>query len=172
MKINIEEKTIIKNPEQISYDISIYDTYKLITKGEKYDWIEHQNKKFNFSHEGMSIMRCISYGEINKIIAVDALLKKNNNNIKKIGVTYLNLSEIFFKFNNYKRAEENIKLINDSFYLIYKVDLLKYMDKYETALEIIINDKNNPNQNNLINDILSRKPELKEKADELIKNQK
>ena len=79
MKINIEEKTIIKNPEQISYDISIYDTYKLITKGEKYDWIEHQNKKFNFSHEGMSIMRCISYGEINKIIAVDALLKKNNN---------------------------------------------------------------------------------------------
>ena len=117
-------------------------------------------------------MRCISYGEINKIIAVDALLKKNNNNIKKIGVTYLNLSEIFFKFNNYKRAEENIKLINDSFYLIYKVDLLKYMDKYETALEIIINDKNNPNQNNLINDILSRKPELKEKADELIKNQK
>lgn len=46
------------------------------------------------------------------------------------------------------------------------------MDKYETALEIIINDKNNPNQNNLINDILSRKPELKEKADELIKNQK
>ena len=117
-------------------------------------------------------MRCLSYGEINKLIAIEALLNKYNNNVKKAGLTHLNLSEIFFKFKDYKRTEDNIKLINDSFYLGYKIDMLEFMDKYETALEIVIADKNNINRNNLINDILNRKPELKEKADELFKNQK
>ena len=82
------------------------------------------------------------------------------------------MAEIFFKFKEYKKAEENIKLINDPFYLAYKVDMLKAMDKYETALEIIVADKNNINQKSMINDILTRKPELKQKAEELLKNQK
>ena len=164
-----KEKPILKIPDQLSFDISLYDAYKLGVKGEVFDWIEHQNKKFNFCHEGMSIMRCISYCEMNKLMAVDILIKKYNN-IKKIGLTYLNLAEIFFMFKDYKKAEENIKLINDSFYLEYKVDMLKFMDKFETALEIVISDKNNINQKNIINDIIFRKPELKSKADELFKN--
>ena len=171
MKLDLEkkDKPFIRNPDELSFDISLYDTYKLGVKGEVYDWVEHQNKKFNFSHEGMTIMRCLSYCEMNKIIAVDALVKRYSN-IKKIGLNYLNLSEIFFKFKDYKRAEENIKLINDSFYLGYKIDMLKYMDKYETALDIIVADKNNINRKDLINDILLRKPELKVKVDELFNN--
>ena len=171
MKLDLEkkDKQFIRNPDELSFDISLYDTYKLGVKGEVYDWVEHQNKKFNFSHEGMTIMRCLSYCEMNKIIAVDALVKRYSN-IKKIGLNYLNLSEIFFKFKDYKRAEENIKLINDSFYLGYKIDMLKYMDKYETALDIIVADKNNINRKDLINDILLRKPELKVKVDELFNN--
>ena len=50
--------------------------------------------------------------------------------------------------------------------------MLKFMDKYETALEIAVADKNNINKNNLINNILNIKPELKEKADEFFKNLK
>ena len=174
MKLNNEQKdkNILKNTDEISFDISLYDTYKFGVRGGVYDWIENQNKKFNFCHEGMTIMRCLSYGEINKLIAIEALLNKYNNNVKKVGISHLNLAEIFFKFKDYKRAEDNIKLINDSFYLGYRVDMLEFMDKYETALEIVIADKNNINRNNLINDILNRKPELKEKADELFKNQK
>ena len=120
----------------------------------------------------MTIMRCISYGELGKIIAVDSLLKKYNNNIKKLGLSYLNLAEIYMKFKEYKKAEENIKLINDPFYLDYKLEMLKFMDKYETALDIVIADKNNINRQNYIDEILNRKPELKEKATELLKNQK
>ena len=45
MKINIEEKTIIKNPEQISYDISIYDTYKLKKKKKKRLSLKKKNMK-------------------------------------------------------------------------------------------------------------------------------
>ena len=174
MKLNVEEKekNILKNTDEISFDISLYDTYKLGVRGGMYDWIENQNKKFNFCHEGMTIMRCISYGEMGRLNAIEALQNKYSKNIKKAGINYLNLSEIFFKFKDYKRAEENIKLINDSFYLGYKIDMLEFMDKYETALEIAISDKNNINQKNFINDILNRKPELKEKADDLFKNLK
>ena len=163
-----KEKNILKYSNEISFDISIYDAYKLLVKGGIYDWVENQNKKFNFSHEGMSIMRCISYGEMNKVIAIEAFVKKYNN-IKKAGLSYLNVAEIFFKFKDYKRTEENIKLINDSFYLGYKIDMLEFMNKYETVLEIIANDKNNINQKNFIDEILKRKPELKEKAEELFK---
>ena len=170
IKLDKEEKNknILKNSSEISFDISLYDTYKLGVKGGVYDWIENQNKKFNFSHEGMSIMRCISYGEMNKLNAMDAFIKKYSN-IKKSGLNYLNVSEIYFNFKDYTRAEENIKLINDSFYLGYKMEMLEFMNKFETALEIVANDKNNVNQQNFLNDILKKKPELKEKADELLK---
>ena len=171
MKIE-SDKQIIKNPSSVSFDISMYDAYKMEVIANKYDYVEKQNKKFNFSNEGLNIMRFMTYAEIGKYKEIDSILKKNNNNIKKLNLTNLNLSEIFFKYDEYKRAEDNIKLINDTFYLGYKVDMLKLMDKYETALEIVISDKNNINQENLLNDILNRKPELKEKADELIKNSK
>ena len=172
MNVESKETFSLRTSQDISFDISLYDTYKYAIRSENYEWLENKNKKFNFSHEGMNIMRCISYCESGKIIGVDTLLKKYNNNIKKLGLSYLNLAEIYFKFKEYKKAEENIKLINDSFYFDYKVDMLKFMDKYETALEIVIANKNNINRQNYIDEILSRKPELKEKANELLKNQK
>ena len=172
MNVESKETFSLRTSQDISFDISLYDTYKYAIRSENYEWLENKNKKFNLSHEGMNIMRCISYCESGKIIGVDTLLKKYNNNIKKLGLSYLNLAEIYFKFKEYKKAEENIKLINDTFYLDYKVDMLKFMDKYETALEIVIANKNNINRQNYIDEILSRKPELKEKANELLKNQK
>ena len=172
MNVESKETFSLRTSQDRSFDISLYDTYKYAIRSENYEWLENKNKKFNFSHEGMNIMRCISYCESGKIIGVDTLLKKYNNNIKKLGLSYLNLAEIYFKFKEYKKAEENIKLINDTFYLDYKVDMLKFMDKYETALEIVIANKNNINRQNYIDEILSRKPELKEKANELLKNQK
>ena len=129
---------------------------------EKYNWIETQNKHFNFSSEGMSILRCMTYGEMNAVAGIDALLKKVNNNPKKLSLSYLNLGEIYFKFHNYDRAAA------DSCYLDYKIEMLKLMDKYDIALEVIIADKNATNKRNMINDILSRKPNLRQKSEELI----
>ena len=148
--------------------MSIYDIYKMGVKAEKYNWIESQNKHFNFSNEGMSIMRCMTYGEIGALQNIDQFLKKVNNNIKKLSLTFLNLGEIYFKFKGYDRATENIKLINDPFYLQYKVEMLTVMEKYETALEVIISDKTSEDMKIImINDILSKKPNLNKKADEL-----
>jgi len=164
---NNKDKPIVPNPEEIPFDISLYDTYKMGVKAEKYSWIESQNKHFGFSSEGMNMMRCITFGEIDKVSSINELLKKYSNNVKKISMTHLNLAEIFYKFKAYDKAEEFIRAISDTIYLDYKVEMLKMMDKYETALEVIYDDKNWRNMINLINDIIKKKPELKKKAEEL-----
>ena len=162
-----KEKFIVTKPEETSFDISLYDTYKYGVKSEKYNWIETQNKHFSFSTEGMSIMRCMTYGEMGLLNAIDAFLKKSNNNVKKLGLTYLNLAEIYFKFKGYDRAAEYIKNINDPCYFEYKIEMLKLMEKYETVLEVIIPDKNSINKEDLVNEILRRNPNLRQKAEEL-----
>ena len=162
-----KDKFLIPKPEEKSFDISIYDTYKYGVIADKINYIDTQNKHFNFSSEGMSIMKCMTYGEMGNLNAIDAFLKKSNYNIKKLSLTYLNLGEIFFKFNNYDKAAENIKMISESCYLDYKVGMLQNMEKYDAVLEAIISDKNNANMRNMVNDILRKKPNLRQKADEL-----
>ncbi len=162
-----KEKNVVPKPEETSFDISIYDTYKFGVKADRYNWIETKNKHFSFSSEGMSIMRCMTYGERGQFGDIDTLVKKYSNNIKKIGLTHLNLGEIYFKFKKYDKAAEYIKLNNDSCYLIYKIEMLDIMDRYDIALEIIISDKNAINKRNLVNNIISKRPDLKQKADEL-----
>jgi hypothetical protein len=166
--LNVDkEKFLVPKPEETSFDISLYDTYKIGVKADKYSWIETQNKHFNFSSEGMSIMRVMTYAENGQFNDIDLMIRKSSNNIKKLGLTHLNLGEIFFRFNKYDKAAENIKLINDTYYLLYKVEMLELMNKYDIALEVIISDKNSTNKRNLVNGIISKKPELKKKADEL-----
>jgi hypothetical protein len=163
-----KEKNIIKKPEETSFDLSVYDIYKMGVRADKYNLIETQNKHFSFTTEGMSLMRCMTYGEMGRLNEIDALLKRYNNNVKKLGLTHLNLGEIYFKFNGYNKAAENIKLINDSSYIQYKVEMLTIMEKEETALEVIISDKISEDMKKMmVNEILSKKPNLKRKAEEL-----
>ena len=161
------DKTVITRPDDTSFDISIYDTYKEGVKAEKYNWVESQNKHFNLSPEGMSIMRAISYGEMGKLGVLDVLIQKNINNLKKISLTYLNIVEIFYKSKGYNEAATYIKYLSDPLYLEYKIDMLKYMNKPEIALEVIISDKNVENLTDFVKEIIGKKPKLLRKAKEL-----
>ena len=171
IKIETQNQDINLHPDEIAFDISIYDFYKIEINqiiDEKSNLIETQNKKIGFSQEGLNIMRLMAYGEKGSFIEMDALLKKNNNNIKKMGLTYLNLAEIYYKYKKYDTAIEYIKSINDSFYIEYKVQMLEYINKYEDALEAIISDKNIDSNEYLIDNIIRKKPELKNKVEELL----
>ena len=95
---------------------------------------------------------------------MEYLIKKN---IKKLGLTYLNLSEIYYNFTKYDEATKYIKLITDPRYITYKIQMLEYINNYEAEIEVIITDKNIDNMNTLINNIIKKKPELKEKVEEL-----
>lgn len=161
------DKPVIAKPDDTSFDISIYDAYKEGVKAEKYNWVETQNKHFNLSPEGMSIMRAVSYGEMGKLGALDVLIQKNINNLKKISMTYLNAVEIFYKFKGYNEAATYIKNLTDPFYFEYKIDMLRFMDKPEIALEVIISDKNVENLTDFVKEIIAKKPKLLRKAKEL-----
>ena len=166
------DKTVIPKAENTSFDISIYDTYKYGVKAEKYNWIESQNKHFNFSPEGMAIMKIISYSEIPTIGAIEALVKKNKNNLKKINLTYLNLADIYYNCKSYDNAAECIKLINGPTYFDYRIEMLKFMDKPEVALEIIITNKSLENMEELVKEIIKKKPKLLRKAKDIAEKNK
>ena len=172
IKTEPKNSNIISNPEKISFDISMYDFYKIEMKeleSEKISLIDTQNKNIGFSESGINMMKLISYCENKKYKEMDNLIKKN---VKKLGLTYLNLSEIYYNFNIYEKAIEYIKLITDPRYINYKIQMLEYINNYEAEIEVIITDKNIDNMNTLINNIIKKKPELKEKVEELCKQYK
>ena len=168
-KIESEIKNIILQPESISFDISIFDFYKNGLKeinDENNNCIEIYNKAFGFSQEGMSILKILTYCECQRFLEIESIIKKYNN-IKKIGLSNLNLAEIFYKFKKYDKAVDYIKLINEPKYIDYKIEMLESINKFETALEVIISDKNIANTKELVEKIIRKKPELENIANEL-----
>ena len=164
------DKPIITNPTDTSFDISIYDTYKCGVKAEKVDWIISQNKHFNFSPEGMMLMRLMAYGEIDKTSIIEVLVKRST--LKKLNLTILNLVEVYFKFKKYEEASQYLKLLNEACYFDYKIDMLQYIEIPEIALEVIMLDKNIENINDFVKDIISKKPKLIYKAKALAEKYK
>jgi len=73
----------------------------------------------------MSILWFSTLVEKGDMTTMDYLLKKVKHNVKKLGLKNLNLGEIYFEYKAYDKAADNIKLINDSYYLYYKVEMKK-----------------------------------------------
>ena len=167
LKYKLEMQQFLENPDNTSFDLSIYDTYKIGIKAKKYAVIKSKNNEFGFSQEGLSIVRFISLSEIKDFEGIDDIFKKNYTNIKKFNLTPLNMAEIFFKYKQYDKAAEVIKLIVDPIYFQYKIDMLNIMKKPEIALEVIISDKNATNMNPILRDIIKNDSELLKKAKEI-----
>ena len=55
----------------------------------------------------------------------------------------------------------------EPFYFSYVVDLLKNMEKYKEALEVIISSKDDEGRAIMVNEILNKQPRLKKYVDEL-----
>ena len=175
-KTNKDYSPIIMNKcEDVSFDISIYDTNKIIIKDideEKVAIFEKYNyNTFGFQKECMNIMRLITLCENKLFTDVETFLKKYSN-IKKLGLTNLNVTDIYYKFGKYNEAIEYLKNITDPFYINHKVNMLTYIEKYEIALEVIISEKKVMNIEYLLNKILATKPNLREKAQELCEKYK
>ena len=87
--------------------------------------------------------------------------------LKKMGLSAINIAELYFEFKEYDKAVEYIKQIKESQYYHYKIEMLKYMEKYVDALEVIISDSETDKMIFMLNDILNKRPDLRKKADEL-----
>ena len=115
------------------------------------------------------MIRFYSLAEKGDFEVIDEILKNNYNNLKKHNLSFLNMIEIYLKFNQYDRAVKVIKFLIEPFYIQYKLDMMKFMNKYEDALEIIITDKNLDidNMNHILKELIYIKPNLLQKATDL-----
>ena len=170
LKYKLEFQPFIKNRGNTSFDISIYDTYKIGLKDKKnYNIIKSKNGDFGFSNEGLSFIRFKCLAENEDFEGIDELIKNNFNNLKKFSMSYLNMAEIYFTTKQYDKAVKVIKFLSEPIYLQYKLDMLKTMNKLEDSLEIIITDKNIDisNINSILTDIINNNPNLIKKAKEI-----
>ena len=143
----------------------LYDYYLNGIKNEDFNWIESQNKMLEYSSKKLNILRFRGYLEIHREDAIEKQLQKTP--IKKLGLTPLNMAEIYYDYKKYPKATEYLKQVKEKESLNYVVDLLKAMEKYYEALEVIISNKDNENMQLMVNDILKKKPHLKKDAEKL-----
>ena len=171
--ISFKNECISQNSEsqqenKLNFDDSIYDCYKLGIINGKENMIESQNKKnFELSDKKLTLLKFRTYAEKGKFDEFENLITKFT--LKKLGLSPLNIAEIYLEFNKYDKAVEYIKQIIDNDYFYYKVDMLQYMEKYEDALEVIISDKNRDAEKikQLVDEIVIKRPDLKKKVEDL-----
>ena len=150
------------------YDDSIYDCYKLGIMNGKEAMIESQNNKnFFLGNKKLTLIKFRTYAENGKFDEIENII--NRFTLRKLGLTPINMAEIYMDFNKYDKAVEYIKQITDADYFDYKVDMLKYMEKYEDALEVIISDKYKDAEKMkiMVESIEKKRPDLKKKVEDL-----
>ena len=160
-----KEKAIIHYSEIRPYSVSIYDCYKSGFMKSKANFIEPQNKHFDYSHKKLNLLRLRSYLELKRPDAVDTLLEKTS--LKKMGLTPMHLGEIYYDYKYYDKATEYLMQVKEPYYFSYVVDILKSMEKYKEALEIIISSKDNENKAIMVDEIIKKKPKLQKDVEEL-----
>jgi hypothetical protein len=165
LKAKCLEKGYIQTTDTAPFDNSVYDCFKAIIEKGDNEISESENKIYDISPKKYMILRLRAYAEMNRFDAIDNVLK--GNTLKKLNLTPLNLAELYVDYKKYDKAVEYIKQITESDYFDYKIEMLKYMEKYADALECIITDKDCDRKDMLVNDILAKKPDLRTKADGL-----
>ena len=168
-KAQIIEKDYILNTDTGSFDNSIYDCYKICISHNNFKITDKENKTYKLSDKKYLIMKLRNFAEKNQFEEINKILEKNNYNLKKLNLTPYNLAQLYYDFKQYDEATKYIKQMIEPDYFTYKIELLKMMEKYDEAVEIIISDKDCDRKEDLINDIISKRPDLKPKCDELFK---
>ena len=166
IKSSIEDEKI--DIDEDKYDDSIYDCYKLGIINGKEAMIESQNNKnFLLGNKKLTLIKFRTYAENGRFDEIESIINKFT--LKKLGLSPLNIAEIYLEFNKYDKAVEYIKQIYDVDYFDYKIDMLIYMEKYEDALEVIISDKNKDMEKTkrLVDNIEKKRPDLKKRIEDL-----
>jgi len=160
-----QKKFLIHYTETEPYSVSVYDCFKNGFKKNEENFIESENKALKYSNKKLYMLKIRAYLEENALQKVNALLEKVP--IKKMGVTHLQLGEIYYDYKYYDKAAESLVLEKDEYYFSYILGLLKEMNKNKEALEVIIKSKTDINKLAMVNDILKKEPRFKNHVEEL-----
>ena len=168
-KHTLIEKQYIANTDTGSFDNSIYDCYKICFSKHNLAIPEKENKNYKLSDKKFMILKLRTLAENNRFDEIDEILNLVKGNLKKLNITPFNLAQLYYDFKNFDKATEYIKEIIDPDYFTFKIEMLKNMEKYDEAIEIIISDKDCDRKEDLVNDILIKRPDLRTKSNELFK---
>ena len=167
--LSLQEECIkngfISNTGKNKTDGTVYDFYFKSIKKFEYTFVEKQNKNLEYSSKKLNLLKFRSLIEDKKLKDVDEILEKTP--LKKLGLTPLNMAEIYYDYKIYDRAAEYLMQVKEANYLFYVVDLLKNMGENKKALEIVISNKDFEMKEMQINEIIKKDPTLKEYVDEL-----
>ena len=162
----IEDKNNISPMEIEPYNVSVYDCYKKgLMKGQT-NWIESENSKhIEYSNKKLNLLKFRTYLEIRKPEAIDNQLEKTP--LKKLGLTNLNMGELYYDYKYYDKATKYLLQVRESGNYTYAADMLKSMERYKEALEVIICTKNTGSKLDMVNDIIKKQPYLQKYVDDL-----
>ena len=155
----------ISNNDKAQTEETVYDLYFKSIKKDNYAFVEKQNKNLEYSSKKLNLLRFRALIEDKKLKEVDDILEKTP--LKKLGLTPLNMAEIYYDYKIYDKATEYLLQIKEANYLFYVVDLLKNMGENKKALEIVVSNKDFEMKEIQINEIIKKDPTLKEYVDEL-----
>ena len=158
------EKEIIHYTETEPYKVSVYDCFKKGYTKEQGNWIESQNKNLDYSSKRLNLIKFRSYLEIRRPDAIENQLQKTP--LKKLGLTPINLAEVFYDYKYYDKAAYWLIQVKDPNYYPYVVDMFKHMKKYKEWLEFVIASKNNDNKVDMVNEVLAVSPGLERFVEE------
>ena len=155
------DKDFIASNDISPFDNSIFDCYKLgINKDREKDYkvIEDGNKQFNIGQKKLTYIKFKRWAETGKFEKIDNEI--NNSSYKKLDITPLIVAKILFNVKNYEKATKYIKDVTELNDFDEKIKLLKKMNKYEDAVDIIMKERK-IEKDEYLNGILREKPELK-----------
>ena len=164
------EKSIIHYSEIEPYSLSIYDCYKNGFIKAQSNWIESENKHFDYSTKKLNLLKFRSYLEVKRPDAIDTVLQKTS--LKKLGLSPLHLGEIYYDYKYYDKATDYLMQVKEPFYYAYVIDILRSMEKYKEALEFIISSKELDSKDLMVKDILKKQPKLENYVNELCEKYK
>ena len=131
----------------------------------KLHFIEPQNKHFDYSSKKFNLLKLRSYLDLKRPDAIESLLEKTS--LKKMGLSPMHLGEMLYDYKYYDKATEYLMQVKEPFYFSYVVDILKSMEKYKEALEVIISSKDNEAKAIMVEEIVRKQPRLQKHVEEL-----
>lgn len=161
-KICIDKEYIASNATT-PFDNSIFDCYKLgIEKDKDLKCIEDGNKQFNIGQKKITYIKFKRWASTNRIEKIENDISKIG--YKKLDITPLIVAKIFYNIKDFERATKYIQDVTDINDFDEKIKLLKKMNKYEVAIDIIMKEKKIEKEEYL-NGIIKEKPELRNVID-------
>lgn len=154
----------LKSTDITNLDRSVFSFFYELISNERLSFMEGKNKQyFDVGGKKINIIRMKSYADGGHIEAIRLL----NVNLKPNVVSYIAFAEICLRKRLYDQSVGFLSKVEDEDYFDYKLSMLKYMERYSEALEVIISNKDLDRKADHVEEILNKNEGLKYKVEEL-----